>query len=227
MLHSFVSKIVAAKRIINNSKFLITLVRPFRQRLSCLKIDKSAQNLLAIGEHRIFPGWISTNYNVFAPIFFDGTSKILPKRKLKAIYLDNVIEHIPRERAESFLKNCHKMLAQGGILRIATPDFAGFIEKYNEKDSVFLEMYRNELVGQKNIKIHNFIDPLRSVLMDWGHLAGYVYDDQTLTDLLIISGFESKNISRCLPGRSNFVFLSELEGRTSSIEPQVVIEVVK
>lgn len=202
-------------------------MRPFRQRLSCLKIDKSAQNLLAIGEHRILPGWISTNYNVFAPIFFDGASKILPKRKFKAIFLDNVIEHIPRERAESFLKNCHKMLEQGGILRIATPDFAGFVEKYIEKDSVFLEMYRNELLGHKKIKIHNFIDPIRSTMLDWGHLVGYVYDYQTLTDLLINSGFENKNISRCYPGKSNFVFLSELEGRKLSIEPQIVIEVVK
>ena len=221
------SKIIAAKRIINDSKFLINVVRPFRQRLSCLKIDKSTQNLLAIGEHRIFPGWISTNYTVFAPIFFDGASKILPKRKFKAIFLDNVVEHIPRERAESFLSNCHRMLEQGGVLRIATPDFAGFVEKYIEKDSVFLEKYRNELISHKKIRIHNFIDPIRSTMLDWGHLTGYVYDYQTLTDLLIISGFESKNISRCLPGKSNFVFLSKLEGRSSSVEPQIVIEVVK
>jgi predicted SAM-dependent methyltransferase len=221
------SKIIATKRIINNSKFLISLVRPFRQRLSCLKIDKSDKNLLAIGEHRIFPGWISTNYNVFAPIFFDGTSKILPKRHFKAILLDNVIEHIPRERAESFLKNCHTLLEQGGILRIATPDFAGFVEKYIEKDSVFLEMYRNELLSHKNIKINKFIDPLRSILLNWGHLTGYVYDYQTLTDLLVLSGFKHENISRCLPGDSNFVFLSKLEGRSSSIEPQIVIELVK
>lgn len=221
------SKIIAAQQIINNSKFLINVVRPFRQRLSCRKIDKLTQNLLAIGEHRIFPDCISTNYGVFAPIFFDGTSKILPKRKFKAIFLDNVIEHIPRESAETFLSNCHNMLEQGGILRIATPDFAGFVEKYIEKDSVFLEKYREELISQKKIRIHNFIDPIRSIMLDWGHLKGYVYDYQTLANLLLISGFESKNISSCLPGKSNFVLLSKLENRSSSIEPQIVIEVVK
>jgi hypothetical protein len=64
-------------------------------------------------------------------------------------------------------------------------------------------------------------------MLDWGHLTGYVYDYQTLTDLLLISGFESKNIGKCLPGKSNFDFLSNLEDRSSSIEPQLVIEVVK
>jgi predicted SAM-dependent methyltransferase len=182
---------------------------------------------LAIGEHRIFAGWISSNYNVFAPIFFDGTSKILPKRKFKAIFLDNVVEHIPRERTESLFKNCHKMLEQGGILRIATPDFAGFVQKYIERDSAFLEKYHDELLHEKSIQIHNFIDPLRSTLINWGHLEGYIYDYNTLAEILLISGFERVKITRCLAGKSNFAFLSNLESRSSSVEPQLIIEAVK
>jgi hypothetical protein len=86
LLSYFVTTIIAAKQIINNSKFLINVVRPFRQRLSCLKIDKLNQNLLAIGEHRIFPGWISTNYNVFAPIFLMVHLTFCPNENLRQFF---------------------------------------------------------------------------------------------------------------------------------------------
>ena len=57
----------------------------------------------------------------------------LPDQSCEVVYHSHVLEHIPRDSAPDFLKECYRVLAPGGILRIAVPDLERICRTYIEK----------------------------------------------------------------------------------------------
>jgi SAM-dependent methyltransferase len=49
-----------------------------------------------------------------------------------AIYTSHMLEHLFREDAETFLRECHRVLRPGGVLRLAVPDLALDVKQYLE-----------------------------------------------------------------------------------------------
>lgn len=49
-----------------------------------------------------------------------------------AIYHSQVLEHIPKENAANFLKECYRVLKSGGILRVVVPDLENIINEYQK-----------------------------------------------------------------------------------------------
>jgi len=49
------------------------------------------------------------------------------------IYASHVLEHFGRYEVENVLKEWHRVLAPGGVLRIAVPDFAAVVEMYEQE----------------------------------------------------------------------------------------------
>ena len=47
----------------------------------------------------------------------------LPERSASAVYHSHVLEHLPFSHAKRFLRECLRVLAPGGILRVVVPDF--------------------------------------------------------------------------------------------------------
>lgn len=47
-----------------------------------------------------------------------------------AVYHSQVLEHIPKENAPLFLKECFRVLNEGGILRVVVPDLENIIREY-------------------------------------------------------------------------------------------------
>lgn len=46
------------------------------------------------------------------------------------VYSAHMLEHLFREDAEAFLRECHRVLRPGGVLRLAVPDLARDVEEY-------------------------------------------------------------------------------------------------
>ncbi|HUP32569.1 MAG TPA: methyltransferase domain-containing protein [Gaiellaceae bacterium] len=46
------------------------------------------------------------------------------------VYSSHLIEHLARWQAASFVRECRRVLAPGGVLRIATPDLADIVRGY-------------------------------------------------------------------------------------------------
>jgi SAM-dependent methyltransferase len=46
------------------------------------------------------------------------------------IYSSHFIEHLSREAAAAFLRECHRVLKPGGVCRIVTPDLQALVERY-------------------------------------------------------------------------------------------------
>ena len=53
------------------------------------------------------------------------------------IYCSHMIEHLPVSEAQWFLKECHRLLRPGGVLRIVTPDQALAADAYERGDWMF------------------------------------------------------------------------------------------
>jgi predicted SAM-dependent methyltransferase len=53
-----------------------------------------------------------------------------PDNSFDAVYHSQVLEHIPKENAQQFIKECLRVLKPNGILRVVTPDFENMVDEY-------------------------------------------------------------------------------------------------
>jgi SAM-dependent methyltransferase len=87
------------------------------------------------------------------------------------MYSSHFLEHLYQEDAEEFLKESHRVIKPGGLIRILTPDLAKVITAYEE--------------GQKE-------DALNTVFSGKVGMYGqhrYLYDYEMLRDILLSVGF--------------------------------------
>lgn len=82
---------------------------------------------------RFHPTW--TNIN-FVPSGKDVIAYNLalgipfPNSAFKVVYHSHLLEHFPKNQAEYFLRECHRVLVDGGIIRIAVPDLESIAKEY-------------------------------------------------------------------------------------------------
>jgi len=54
----------------------------------------------------------------------------LPDDFVEVVYHSQVLEHIPKDKSEYFIKECYRVLQPGGIIRIVVPDLENIIQEY-------------------------------------------------------------------------------------------------
>ena len=70
-----------------------------------------------------------------------------PDETFAAVYHSHVLEHLPRERALPFMKECRRVLQRGGIMRVAVPDLETLA-------TLYLEALRGALAGDPTARQH-------------------------------------------------------------------------
>lgn len=112
---------------------------------------------------------------------------------VSVVYSSHMLEHLERRRAGLFIAECHRVLAPGGTLRLALPDFDKLVVRYlDDKDvDAFLEACQFDLE-----RPGTFSGRLRRLLMPWRN-HHWMYNGQSLVRLLEAHGFVNV---RCLPG---------------------------
>jgi len=53
------------------------------------------------------------------------------------IYACHILEHVERSEVVDVLKEWHRVLQEGGILRVAVPDFESIVVEYQEKKDLY------------------------------------------------------------------------------------------
>lgn len=53
-----------------------------------------------------------------------------PDEKFEVVYHSQVLEHFPKEKAFDFMKECHRVLKNNGIIRVVVPDLENIIDEY-------------------------------------------------------------------------------------------------
>jgi len=160
-------------------------------------------------------GWLHSDVEPAGPgcIKLDMTKPFpFSDNSFQYIASEHSIEHIKYEEGKRALKECWRVLAPGGLLRISTPDLALLAATLTgdgqQIRSVLLE-YATLCDQPPEMAMPAFL--LNNEFRAWGHQ--FVYDSSTLVCLLAEAGFAE--ITRHPVGASDDQALTGLEARAS------------
>ena len=167
-----------------------------------------------------FHGWINVDANYVPGVtdmLWDATDPFpMPNGCCEFIYNEHFLEHLSVESGFAFLKECHRLLQPGGVLRVAMPAINEPVRQYYEddwKNQPWLEKY-----GYTWIKTR--AEMLNIAFRYWGHQ--WLYDREELHRRLTEAGFES--IRDAHRGESTVVDLQDRETRDETL---LVCEAIK
>lgn len=130
--------------------------------------------------------------------FADATKKIpLKDNSVECVYTSHMIEHLSRPGVTLFLNEVHRILKDGGILRISVPDLKIVTENYlSEGDAnKFMEKLFVEAPPINSLK-----EKLQLFFIGYRHHQ-WMYDGKSLSNLIKNLGF--KNVKVCKKGETS------------------------
>ncbi len=98
-------------------------------------------------------GLLANNYDLTWPkIKLVDINRKLPLKNnsVKYIYCSHVLEHFEKYETQNILKECFRVLKNGGVMRIVLPDLKMIIKKYNNADE-FNKIFFGYDKDKKNI----------------------------------------------------------------------------
>jgi predicted SAM-dependent methyltransferase len=112
------------------------------------------------GGANVFDRWLTADVDARADVYVD-LAKSLPFEddSVDAIYLEEVIEHLPRKLAPGLIQECHRCLKDGGVLRLTTPDldayastFDGTEQRADAINSIFYEHEHRHIYARTQLR---------------------------------------------------------------------------
>jgi predicted SAM-dependent methyltransferase len=162
-----------------------------------------------------FDGWLNTEllgYHSKADFPLDITRPLpLPERSFDALYAAEVIEHLERDAAARFFAEARRVLRDGGVLRLTTPDVVECCRLFlGQRDDVKLEQFAATwLDGEFSPEIW-----INAQFAAWGHKHLWSFGE--LTQALHGAGFD--RIVRCAPMQT-LSAMNELRDRETRYGP--------
>jgi len=160
--------------------------------------------------------WINLDIEKGADIVLDLNQGLPFKdNSVQYLYSEHLLEHFSFREGQVLLKDCFRILSEGGIIRIATPDLDHIIKKYSSD-------WKNQdwLLSPEYSFIKTKGNMLNVVFSWWGHK--FLYNEEDLRIQLEDAGFT--NLVRTDFGSSRFSDLCNLETRNDS---KLIIEAEK
>lgn len=109
-----------------------------------------------------------------------------------AVYACHVLEHLDQAGAAGFLKEVYRVMAPGGILRLAVPDLRRHAETYLKTGDADAFVEATLMATPKPSGLRAM---LREILS--GHRHRWMYDGESLSRLLVQHGFAEPVILAC------------------------------
>ena len=166
----------------------LTFLR-FRNAVSDARNRRDLRLHLGSGTHAI-PGWISVDLLVRSDILTMRLPRGLKRfadGSVRYIYTSHFLEHIVYpDEAQEFAKQCYRVLAPGGAIRIVVPGIEKIIQAYADDDEQFFRVQADMHPEWCTTKL----DHLMYALQQNGQHK-YGYDLETMTKLLSEAGFTS------------------------------------
>jgi predicted SAM-dependent methyltransferase len=100
---------------------------------------------------------------------------------VESIFHEHVLEHFELTAAFGLLRDSHRLLTSGGILRIGVPDAGAYLQAYTDPDNDFLQEARPSRPTR--------MLAVQELFYNHGHRSAYDYE--TLALLLSAIGFRS------------------------------------
>lgn len=159
-----------------------------------------------------FPGWTNLDLDPGsrADILWDVTDGLpFADDSCAFIYSEHFLEHLPVQEGIHFLRECHRSLQKGGVVRIGMPSAEELTRHYYENDwarQPWLEKY-----GYTSIKTR--AEYINVCFRDWGHQ--WLYDTEELHRRLQEAGFTQ--IENVAWGASKYPELCNRETRNETL----------
>ena len=137
---------------------------------------------------KVLDGWVNVDIRLSRRILTAKLPRALarfPSGSARFIYASHVVEHIeyPRE-AVLFAKECHRILVDGGALRIVVPGIEKIIRAYVADDADFFAIQASMHPPECTTKLEHLMYALQQ-----GGAHKYGYDFETMSKLLGPVGF--------------------------------------
>ena len=162
-------------------------------------------------------GWLNTDIEPRANgVYLDATSDYpFPSGSFHYVFAEHLIEHLSWEGGLKMLKECHRVLAPGGKIRIVTPNLAKLVYLLNAGPDVeaqrFIEVSRRLSGWPDTPVIRAYI--FNKVMREWGHQ--FIYDSVTLRKTFELAGF-TEITERRIGEKTDLIF-EKVEFRTRAV----------
>jgi len=155
-----------------------------------LKGEREPKLHIGAGDNDL-PGWLNTELCPRgAEVFLDATRPFpFAANTFAFIYTEHMIEHISYEGGRSMMRECHRVLRPGGVIRIVTPSMSflgSLLDAPLTPEQAAYIRYSYEahrIAGPAGSAVHVVNNFVRS----WGHQ--FIYDLETLSALVATAGF--------------------------------------
>jgi predicted SAM-dependent methyltransferase len=162
----------------------------------CYKAYRVIKVSLGTGSH-IKPGWINSDYEPLNKeiLYVNATECFpFPEQSVDYFHTEHMIEHVPISLAQVMLSECYRTLKPGGKIRVATPDIMKLGKLLFDPDARETSDYAEWALKTfpPALEQSTPLTPcmvFNNYMRNWGHQ--FIYDEKTLTALLIKAGFVS------------------------------------
>ncbi len=162
----------------------------------------------------------------------DVTNKIpIDDSSIEFIYTSHLVEHLKIEDFYFFIKDCYRLLKEGGILRIVTPDLKEWVKSYLNNDQELFKLHQQIMIENKgrpwSLIDHEYVqlpaDYFMTICHNWNHK--WLFDYESISYHLKKCGF--KNIINTGYRNSGYKDIERVEFNPEFYKPSLYIEVKK
>jgi predicted SAM-dependent methyltransferase len=161
-------------------------------------------------------GWVNIDLEAAADLALDVRAGLpFADGSARLVYHEHLMEHLTVDEGVRCLRDWFRVLAPGGVLRIATPDLEYIVERYQGpwRDQAWLELPEYAFIQTR-------AEMMNVAFRWWGHQ--YLYDAEELERRIRDAGF--RTVRRCALRESQVPELAGLETRADS---RLIVEGVK
>jgi predicted SAM-dependent methyltransferase len=146
---------------------------------------------LGSGDHHI-NGWINVDFSpaIQVEVVADLTREMpFRSESIDLIHSEDFIEHVDADAGMLVLRECHRILKNGGVMRLLTPDLRALIEEvYLHDDARHLKWCGVNLDSTDRCEALN-------MHMRMGGEHRFIYDEEHLVKRLREAGFRVRRVS--------------------------------
>jgi SAM-dependent methyltransferase len=163
------------------ARLAATKIVSTRERRRARNFASRSPLLLQLGSQKIRKeGWVNVDLLGYpVDLAWDLTHPLpLPDAQVDAIFHEHLLEHFTLEQGLAVMREAHRLLKRGGVMRVGVPDAEAYIRAYVDSDGFLARM--RPLAPTRLLGLQE--------LFYWpGHLT--MYDFQTLELVLAAAGF--------------------------------------
>ena len=159
---------------------------PISSRKAKTRLRSQPGPRLHLGCGRIaLEGWVNVDlFGSRADLVWDLRRPIpFPDESASAVFHEHLLEHLPVPVAVGFLRECRRVLAPGGILRVVVPDFEKYMRSYVDGSEFINSIRPNRPTSLLAIE---------EIVYGYGHRS--MWDGITLIMVLGEVGFEGARV---------------------------------